>query len=103
MQVTFPLQLDLFDLCSEELVAALKGPRWAFKIAEDARVGIKADAAGPSKNAAAASDEAADMEQGDADIDHTGALTGRYVPSASLQCFSKVDRLQPRSNYLATR
>jgi hypothetical protein len=37
-QVTYPLELDLYDFCSDQLKAALEGPRAAAKDAEDAAV-----------------------------------------------------------------
>lgn len=85
-KVTFPLQLDLFEFCSEELCTELKGPRMAFKRIEDARVGIKdkapanaaADAAAAGATADGDDDGDSAMNAPETETDHTGALTGRY-------------------------
>lgn len=101
MQVTFPLLLDMFEHCTPELQAQLRGPRRAFKVAEDARLGITASA----DNAAAAADNGAaaaatagagasaraapPADETDADGDetmgtnadakgHAGEMTGRF-------------------------
>lgn len=97
-KVTFPLLLDAFELCGEELQAALQAPRAAFKEADDARAGLAkkmkmdpavtaaaaaapADAAGASAaGASAAAAPAAAEPAGEAAAGggQVGALTGRY-------------------------
>jgi hypothetical protein len=59
MQVSFPLLLDMFEHCTPELQATLKGPRRAFRAAEDARQGLAPEAGGAAAGAADASTSAA--------------------------------------------
>lgn len=84
VQVSFPLQLDLFELCTKELQGELKGPRAAFRAHEDAQKGPGAAAAAAAA-ASTSGDKGADAEMteaedGDAEKgqDYTGRLTGRY-------------------------
>ena len=87
-QVSFPLQLDLFELCTEELKAQLKGPRGAFHAHEEAQKGPGAAAATEAQGGAAASTsgggggdaEMTEAEDVDAEkgVDYAGRLTGRY-------------------------
>lgn len=76
-KVTFPLVLDLFEFCTEELKAALEGPRLAYKEADDAKAGLitaakkqKVDGGDAMEEDTAAADPAVSP--------HSGALTGRY-------------------------
>lgn len=86
-KVTFPLLLDVFDFCGDELKAELKGPRIAYKEVEDARVGLaKRQKLAPASetadgNTSKADGDAAskgdDVEMSDV-AQYAGALTGRY-------------------------
>ena len=87
-KVTFPLVLDLFDFCGDELKASLKGPRIAYKEAEDAKVGLAkrqklnppTNGDGPGEASKPDGDVAAkveDVEMSDV-AQYAGALTGRY-------------------------
>ena len=97
-KVTFPMLLDLFDFCTDELKTTLKAPRLAFKEAEDAKVGLSqkrqkvSDGAGGSGATAAATTtatekqqqqnttkESADVEMVDNIAQYAGAVTGRLV------------------------
>lgn len=88
-KVTFPMLLDLFDFCTDDLKMELKAPRLAFKEAEDAKVGLsqkrqKLDSAAnitttttipaSTKN----SEADGDIEMVDNIAQYAGALTGRY-------------------------
>jgi len=73
-KVTFPLVLDVFDLCAPDLRAALEGPREAYKAADDARAGV-------SVSKKQKTDEGVDAEMADVVApasQYPGALTGRY-------------------------
>lgn len=89
------MMLDLFEFCTDELCAKLKGPRAAFKAIEDAQRGPKTGAAaadsskaGNSKKAveqAGASKDTGKDADGDSQMavvedetDYTGYATGRY-------------------------
>lgn len=75
LQVSFPLQLDLFDFCSKELQAKLKGPRAAYRDIADTKAGIK----GAADEAAAEGEDAeGDSHMSGNGQEYTGELTGRY-------------------------
>jgi ubiquitin carboxyl-terminal hydrolase 14 len=97
LQVSFGLQLDIFEHCTPTLQAELKGPRWAFRAAEDAKQGLSKPSATPAAAAvgsvAGATSEAVApaavgpgmdvdgdemMTAVDEAIDYGGAMTGRY-------------------------
>lgn len=75
VQVSYPMQLDMFDFCTDELKEQLRGPRAALRRIEDEKAGV---ARGDGDN------EAGDATDADGDavmgtpVDHTGALTARY-------------------------
>jgi ubiquitin carboxyl-terminal hydrolase 14 len=91
MQVAFPLQLDVFEFCTEEVKAELKAPRAAMQAHEDAKAGLgKSKSADPEIGGGEAGKaEAKDVdgdsamagpEQGadDEASGQVGKLTGRY-------------------------
>ena len=43
VQVSFTHQLDMFEFCSKDLQAKLRGPRRAYNDLADAKAGIKRD------------------------------------------------------------
>jgi hypothetical protein len=43
LQVAFSHQLDMFDFCSKDLQAKLRGPRKAYSDISDSKAGIKTD------------------------------------------------------------
>jgi ubiquitin carboxyl-terminal hydrolase 14 len=86
-KVTFPMLLDLFDFCTDELKTELKAPRLAYKEAEDAKVGLSqkrqklaADASNTATTTATATtkEDDGDVEMVDNIAQYAGALTGRY-------------------------
>jgi hypothetical protein len=52
LQVAFSHQLDMFDLCSKDLQAKLRGPRKAYGDITDAKAGIAKDKAGDAAEGA---------------------------------------------------
>ena len=75
MQVAFPLQLDMFDFCTDELKAKLKGPRAALRRVEDDKAGVSRE---DGEEAGDATDADGDAVMGGGGADFTGELTGQY-------------------------
>lgn len=76
MQVTYPIQLDVFDFCTDELKGQLRGPRAALRRIEDEKAGVTRDDG--DGEAGDATDADGDAVMGGQPQDCTGALTGRY-------------------------
>jgi ubiquitin carboxyl-terminal hydrolase 14 len=82
-KVTFPLVLDMYEFCSDELKASLNGPRLARKEADDARAMA---AKRPKLEAQNSADNAGDKampppsgeEADDSNKRGRGVVTGRY-------------------------
>lgn len=95
-KVTFPVDLDVFDFCSDALKKELEGPRAALKEWEDEQIELKKKAPKQQKlgNGAAAAagpgGSGGDAEMRDAaaagpgSSGHEGPYTGRYQLSAVL-------------------
>ena len=86
-QVSFGLELDVYDLCSPELKALLDGPRAALKAHQDRLLEQKklagkppaAAEAGAGAGAPAAADvEMADTASASTSDGHVGAITGEH-------------------------
>jgi len=83
-KVNFPLTLDIFELCSDQLRSKLEGPRAAFKEAEDVRLAVETD----KKKQKLENQEQHDVDQSESMKDsnvgdvsggqYQGELTGRY-------------------------
>lgn len=81
-KVNFPLTLDIFELCSDQLKARLDGPRLAYREAEDARLALEKDKKKQkleNENDADQSEAKKDTPLGDETKgQYHGELTGRY-------------------------
>mmetsp|Transcript_5139 Transcript_5139/g.14364 ORF Transcript_5139/g.14364 Transcript_5139/m.14364 type:complete len:484 (-) Transcript_5139:163-1614(-) len=92
-KVTFPMVLDLYDRCTDELKKELDGPRAALKEIEDAKAGLekakKAKTREEGTEEKAAEDKAEGSSSGQ-DVEmvdvsaHKGKPTGRYSLQALL-------------------
>jgi hypothetical protein len=108
VQVPFPLQLDLFELCTPELQAELKGPRAACWAIEESLKGPQGASTAQKNDRAAADKEAggnrdsemtgADEAGGTSDQDFTGKMTGRFDLVA---CLTHRGRTLDSGHYVA--
>jgi ubiquitin carboxyl-terminal hydrolase 14 len=108
VQVAFPLQLDLFELCTPELQKELKGPRaacWSIeesiKGPQPASTTLKNEKAAPDKEAGDGRDaEMTDAEETSTmqDQDFTGKMTGRFNLVA---CLTHRGRTLDSGHYVA--
>jgi ubiquitin carboxyl-terminal hydrolase 14 len=108
VQVSFPLQLDLFDLCTPELQVDLKGPRAACWAIEESLKGPQGGSSAqkndkPPQDKEAGADRDSEMagtaEAGAmSDQNFTGKMTGRFDLVA---CLTHRGRTLDSGHYVA--